>query len=365
MIKSIIGIVMPIAIAVVAVAAATNIASADDPPIDPPPPFKLVVKVEKVSDELCVISHNYHDDWLYPNFTPDAHPYGTGLAVGEVVWTGMEINTNSGSTRFSFSELLDYSDSPALREKYDYYDKSSRIRVKYGGLRDTILLLQDANEYTHLIRFSGVKKRTGDRIERFHATVPYNWTTDKTLFDIEQELDICIERLNLAYDNNKHKRETYERLVVKQNELTLVKEQLEYVREQEVRETELTIQLIALNSEILETVITIEQTRLAGLERRSELILEAAQKDAARWDEWLLESGNRFDDLETRRAETARVLNETKAQQDAYLAEMQAVIDKERENRELYEQNLSEVITESAEIGRQIAEIGAEAGVTE
>lgn len=132
---------------------------------------------------------------------------------------------------------------------------------------------------------------------------------------------------------------------------------------QEARETDLTIQLIALNAEILDTIITIEQTRLAGLERRAELMLEAAQKDAARWQEWMLESGNRFDDLEAQYAETAKVLDATKAQQAEYLAELQAAVDAEAINRAEYESNLQAVQSEYDAIGRQIEQIGAEAGV--
>lgn len=331
---------------------AIGISNAQEPPPIPlPPPLNLEVTVTKVSDDLCVLAHNAREwrETHIPNgfATDDMRP-------GQYKLTHVAVRPNKGSALFS---SLDVGQSEYQYRRGDMHNIPNGLRKIIDGMRV-------ANTHEHHVEYGIRELRTGGRgLYHYSHKGEYSWATDADVFDVEQELNLCIERLYMAYDNNKHKRETYERLTIKQNELTLTKEQLEFVREQEARETELTIQLIALNAEILDTIITIEQTRLAGLERRAELMLEAAQKDAARWEEWMLESGNRFGDLESKYAETAKVLDAAKAQQSEYLTELQAAVDAEAANRAEYESNLQAVQSEYATIERQIEQIGAEAGV--
>lgn len=215
-----------VAVAITAAIAIGISRAQEPPPIPVPPPFNLEVSVTKVTDDLCVLTHNA-DAWG----SAIRRDNGSGLGVNQTGWVSWEVRAHSGRRIIGYMPKTFVDDHARRKDNYHYTRYDVHPRIKNQRLTTLINGINNANEHEHHIRLHGVKKLSGDRRESFTYVYPYNWTTDATLFDIEQDLHLCIERLHQAFDNNKHKRETYERLTAKQNELTLTKEQLDYVRE--------------------------------------------------------------------------------------------------------------------------------------
>lgn len=183
----------------------------------------------------------------------------------------------------------------------------------------TIRSIERWNRYEHSIRYRHTRYEP-NVMHLNKVEVPYNWENAVNITDLQGDLKACLGELHNAHMAGERRVEMHKRLVERQVELAVAKDRLDVITELEEEETVLTIRLIALNSEILDTIIKTEQVRLAGMERRAQLMLEAAEYDAKRWNEWMLQSGNRFDDLEAKRAETARILAETRDKQTEYLA---------------------------------------------
>ena len=335
----------------VALTATAGIAAAQTP--DAPPPLALEVQVENINDQLCVVKHNYNE-WARANFVFSPDEMSLGQSAYSFAWNIGEKNKHpSTSIGSDYGGMVtdiersgrdvegEYLTLPELSSHKPYtirdeylYERTGQPEYGLTALPRLLMVFSEFNEYQHDVVYAYHTKKAGERrydIQMVNA--PFNWTSNITLVDLEAQLNYCIEQLHIAHDLREHRADAYERLLAKQNELAIAKDYLVAVREHERIETELTIQLIALNTEILETIISIEQTRLAGLERRAELMLEAATRDAARYEEWLMQSGSRFDELESKQAETARILAESEASMAEYAAEYEEAVQTEVANQ--------------------------------
>lgn len=313
---------------------------------EPPKPLVFNAEVENRDNKVCVVTHNFFDwkdseiteGWSLPTTNNKIHPSYTSLPA----WFK---NARRGEV------LKNHHDSQ--REHLYTIGQEPGLPAIVGLLVSFIDL---HNEHQHKFNYTHKKSVLGEW-EYTPVSTPFNWSTQFKTVDLYADLQKCLATIDHANRLENHRAETYAKLVAKETELAIAKERLVTISEWERIETDLTIKLIALNTEILDTIIQIEQVRLAGMERRAELILEAAERDATRWQEWMLQSGNRFDDLESKRAETARILAETRKQQAEYRKEMQEAIRQERETRQQYESNLAEVEAEHAEIAAQLEEL--------
>lgn len=323
-----------ITIAVIISLIAATTAYAEGPPIPLPAPLALVVEVEQVSDEACIISTNIAK-WFNAEYEQDYSKTG---------W--IETHSLSSSSPLSVHKLK------GILEPHYVFDRHHTPESTIHKILNLNKTISQSNEYQHTLHHSYVIVKSGGRSSVYPHTIPFNWTTNQTNTEITEKIRECQEELHLQYDTNLVKQEADRQRAITETELAIAQSALEHVREQERIKTELVIELIRLNTEILDIVIATENLRLTGLERRAELMREAAERDATRWDEWMLASGHRLDTLESMQQETAAIIAESKARQDEYFAEIESVKAQQNANLQAAEQNLADAQRKVEELSR-------------
>ena len=157
----------------------------------------------------------------------------------------------------------------------------------------------------------------------------------------EEEERAAAERLKLQHEEAQARRDMALRLLLKTNELKEEQARLASALKIEEEETRVTLEIVALTGRVVQAQIAVQEARLAGLERRAEAMRIGATANAAAYQEFLMQTGSRFDQIEAdqqrareavrqlrkQREQVDRRLDELKAAQDAQIAEGKALLD--------------------------------------
>lgn len=161
-----------------------------------------------------------------------------------------------------------------------------------------------------------------------HEAFPFKgWYIDQfqaALFDCAQELEdkldredeaarVAAEQRAIAVEARERELELNRRLLIQVNDLKLAQERLASEVKLQEKETRITAEIVALQKRLIETRIATQEAILSGLERRAEIIRTGALERNEIMQEFLLQSGSRYEDIETKQAETAAVLRELRA----------------------------------------------------
>lgn len=135
---------------------------------------------------------------------------------------------------------------------------------------------------------------------------------DNALFEKEEARLLAEEKRRIAAE------EMARRMVMAQNLLAetnaLKKEQAKLASELKLQEeeTRTTLQIVEIQRGITKTRIAIQEARLAGLEARAEIIRQGAHANNEMMQEFLLQSGSRYEAIETKQAEIRQLLEDSR-----------------------------------------------------
>lgn len=200
--------------------------------------------------------------------------------------------------------------------------------------------------------------------EKFPFQGWYASDAQSELFDCAQELEDKLERADeaarvtaeqraIAVEARERELELNRRLLIQVNDLKLAQERLASEVKLQEKETRITAEIVALQKRLIETRIATQEAILSGLERRAEIIRTGALERNDAMQEFLLQSGSRYDDIEAKQAETAAVLRELRA----------GFAETQRRNEaalEAQEELLLESERQEAEIAAELADKEAE-----
>ena len=322
-------ILIAIAALMVAAVATATPASADCIRLtdDPASPCREVQGIDKpvvnytmaIDGDECVLNV----EWTNPPVNANAYSlshteYGAHKETGSDFWNPFGQHAHAHTLRYSLKAAYS-ADSDAIVSTHGGYSTLSLPAPQH---------VAGAGEYWyagfyHDEYWRGDSRRYGERVKFAFD----GWTHDDfqaALFDCAQELEdklereaeaarVAAEQRAIAVEARERELELNRRLLIQVNDLKLAQERLASEVKLQEKETRITAEIVALQKRLIETRIATQEAILSGLERRAEIIRTGALERNEIMQEFLLQSGSRYEDIETKQAETAAVLRELRA----------------------------------------------------
>ena len=208
-----------------------------------------------------------------------------------------------------------------------YHSRNTRgLQTRYLGV-DNSRPGDTQQWYIHASSHSETWRRQEYSYSYFELFPFDGWTYETfrtALFDCAQELEdkldredeaarVAAEQRAIAVEERERELELSRRLLIQVNDLKLAQERLASEVKLQEKETRITAEIVALQKRLIETRIATQEAILSGLERRAEIIRTGALERNEIMQEFLLQSGSRYEDIESKQAETAAVLRELRA----------------------------------------------------
>ena len=180
----------------------------------------------------------------------------------------------------------------------------------------------------HVVISDSANWRGSERHYEDRATYPFDgWTLGKfqtEMFDCAQALEDKLAReaeaarvaaasRELAEQERERELELNRRLLIQVNDLKLAQDKLASEIKLQEKETQVTAEIVAIQKRIIVARIATQEAILSGLERRAEIIRTGALERNAIMQEFLLQSGSRFDAIESKQAEARAAIREAQA----------------------------------------------------